>query len=268
LTRDTGQGALLGCEAFSTNLQLIHRDGGGRIKDVRDEGSGTITNAGVNLISFDYSWATCTIKSANFHAIGVGTTASAASDVWLQTAQGTTNLSGTTNGYMTGTQSVIANATGTPWSPIYQTVATFTATGPIAVTEWVLCVANFANVTHTSTATSSTSISDTTNNPFTSGMVMGTVQTGGATPVNTPTTTPMLQIASQVAATATGIDNSWTSGTKSWLSIANQAVATPAAASTYVVFPTALDHKVFSVVNLVSGDTLQVTYQLSINSGG
>jgi len=266
-TRDPGDARLFSSEYFMSALRLVHRGADGAVKDVRDLGSGLVTNAGVNLMSNDFSWTTCTLKSANFHAIGTGSTAAAASDAFLQTPQGSTNLSGTTNGYMTGTQSVVANATGSPFSPIYQTVATFTATGAIAVTEWILAAGNFATITHTATATSATSLSDTTNSPFTSGMVMGTVQTGTATPSNT-STTPMLQIASQSTTVLTGLDNSWGSGTKTWLKGDNTAVGTPSGTSTYVVFPTAWDHKVFAAVNLANGDTLQTQYQLSINSGG
>src|SRR6185437_9803426 len=169
-TRDPGDARLFSSEYFMSALRLVHRGADGAVKDVRDLGSGLVTNAGVNLMSNDFSWTTCTLKSANFHAIGTGSTAAAASDAFLQTPQGSTNLSGTTNGYMTGTQSVVANATGSPFSPIYQTVATFTATGAIAVTEWILAAGNFATITHTATATSATSLSDTTNSPFTSGM--------------------------------------------------------------------------------------------------
>lgn len=270
-TRDRGQSKLLADQVFMSNLRLIHRGPDGVIKDVIDTGSGLVTNAGVNLMSFDYNWTTCTLKSANYHAIGTGTTAAAASDVWLQTAQGTTDLSGTTNGYMTGTQSVIANATSTPYSPVYQTTATFTCNGGsgIAITEWIVAVGNWANINHTATATSSTSLTDTTNSPFTSSMVMGTIETGISTPANSsPTTQPMLQIASETSTVATGIDSSWGSGTKTWLSLDNTAVSTPSGTSTYVAFPTAWDHKVFGAVTLNNGDTLQTTYQLSINSGG
>jgi hypothetical protein len=271
LTRDKGQSKLLANQVLMSSLRLIHRGPDGRIKDVIDAGSGLVTNAGVNLMSNDFSWTNCTLKQANYHAIGTGTTAAAASDVWLQTAQGTTDLSGTTNGYMTGTQSVIANATGTPYSPIYQTVATFTCNGGagIAITEWIVAIGNWANVTHAATATSSTSLTDTTNSPFTASMVMGTVETGVTTPSNSsPTTQPMLQIASETSTVLTGLDNSWGSGTKTWLSLTNQAVSTPGATSNYVVFPTAWDRKVFGAVTLNSGDTLATTYQLSINSGG
>lgn len=271
LTRDRGDSRMMGNHYFMSNLRLIHRGPDGVVKDVRDTGSGLVTNAGVNLMSFDYSWTNCTLKQANYHAIGTGTTAAAATDVWLQTAQGTTNLSGTTNGYMTGAQAVIANATGSPWSPIYQTTATFSATGAIAVTEWIVAITNAANISGTATATSTTTLTGTAT-PFGSSNAQAqwTVEAlaSGTAPINTPTTTAMLQVASNTTSVLTGIDNSWSTGSKTWLSIANQAVGTPSGTTLFVVFPTAWDHKVFSVVNLANGDTLQTQYQLSINSGG
>ena len=278
LTRDKGDSRLLGEHYFMSNLRLIHRGPDGVIKDIRDCGSGLVTNAGVNLMSYDWTWAGgATLKQMNFHAIGTGTTAAASSDVWLQTAQGATNLQGTTNGYMTGTQSIIANATGSPFSPIYQTSALFTATGNIPVTEWVLTMSNAANVNNSSTAgvTVATSSLTDTGAAFTTagnGIQAFTLEGGFASaqaaPVNTtPTTTPMFQIVSNTATVATALSNVWGAGTKTWLSLTNQAVANPTN-KFYVVFPTAWDHKVFSVVNLSAGDSLQSVYQLSINSGG
>lgn len=269
-SRDPGQGKILASEVMASNLHALHCDGDGVVINEYDLGSGLVTNAGVNIMSNDFSWANCTLKQANFHAIGTGATAAASTDVWLQTAQGTSNVSGTTNGYMTGTQSIIANATSTPWSPVYQTVATFTFTGAVAVTEWIVALNNWANITHAATATTSTSLSDTTNSPFSAAnSPQGTVETGVTTPSNTsPTTQPMLQIVSASTTVLTGLDNSWGAGTKTWLALNNQGVATPSGTSNYVVFPTAWDHKVFSVINVVNGDTIQFTYQLSINSGG
>lgn len=277
-TRDQGQATLLGDSVMLSSLSAIHRGPDGRIKEIRDLGSGLVTNAGVNLMSWDFTWAGgSTLKQANFHAIGTGTTAAASSDVFLQTAQGATNLSGTTNGYMTGTQSIIANATGSPFSPVYQTVATFTFTGAVAVTEWILTTGNGAIVSNSSTAgvTIATSSLTDTGAAFATagnGIQTWTLEGGFAAqqtaPINTsPTTTPMFQIASNTATVATALSNSWVSGTKTWLSLTNQAVANPTN-KFYVVFPTAWDHKVFSVLNAASGDTIQFTYQLSINSGG
>lgn len=270
MTRDKGDSRLLSREQFISNLALIHRAGDGKIQDVRDLGSGLVTNAGVNLLANDFSWAGgATLKQANYHAIGTGTTAAAASDVYLQTAQGTTNLSGTTNGYMTGTQSLQPNATATPYSPVYQTVATFTATGAIAVTEWALTIGNAATISGTASATTSSSLtvaaaafSGTGN-----GNQLWTVETSATAitaPTNaSPTTQPMGQVKSNTSTVLTLLNP-----TPTWLSLTNQAVATPSATSDYVLFPTAFDHKVFAAVNMASGDTLQITYGLSCNSGG
>lgn len=268
LTRDPGEAKSFAREHFMTSTMLVHRDGDGKLKEVRDLGSGLVTNAGVNLMAYDFTWAGgATLKQANYHAIGTGTTAAAASDAWLQTANGTTNVSGTTNGYMTGTQSLQPNASGTPYSPVYQTQATFTFTGAVAVTEWVLTIANGANITHAATATSSSSLTDTTNSPFASGgngNQLWTVETGVTTPTNsTPTTQPMGQVKSNTTSVLTLLNP-----TPTWLSLDNTAVSTPTGTSNYVLFPTAWDHKVFSVVNAANGDTIQFTYQLSINSGG
>ena len=271
LTRDRGQSKMVSRDYLLSNTFLTHRDGDGKLKEFRELGSGLVTNAGVNLMSFDYTWAGgATLKQANFHAIGTGTTAAAATDVFLQTANGTTNISGSTNGYMTGTQSVIANATGTPWSPVYQTQATFTFTGAVAVTEWILAIGNGANISGTASATSTTSLTGSGFTTAGNGLQLWTAEAlvSGSIPINTPGTTPMLQVASNTATVLTGLDNSWSTGTKTWLGINNQAQATPSATTLYVVFPTAWDHKVFAVVNTQSGDTIQFTYQLSINSGG
>lgn len=277
LTRDKGQSTLLANQMMMSNLRLTHRDPGGRILDVVDTGSGLVTNAGVNLMSNDFGWTNATLKQANFHALGTGTTTAALSDVWLQTIASNTNFSGTTNGYMTGTQSMIANATGTPWSPVYQTTATFTCNGGagIAITEWIVAIGNGANVNNSSTAgvTIATSSVTDTGAAFTTsgtGLAQWTLEGGFASAQTTPTntsTTPMFQIASNTATVATALSNTWSSGTKTWLTAANNTVANPTN-KFYVVFPTAWDHKTFGAVTLNNGDTLQVTYQLSINSGG
>lgn len=270
LTHDRGDSRLLGEHQFISNLHLIHKGGDGKIKDVRDLGSGLVTNAGVNLMAYDFTWAGgATLKQANYHAIGTATTAAAASDVFLGAANGSSNLSGTTNGYMTGTQSLQPNSGSNPYSPVYQTVATFTATGSIAVTEWMLGIANAALITGQATATSSSSLTNTGASFSTSsnGLQLYSVETSGSSitaPTNgSPTTQPMGQVKSNTSTVLTLLNP-----TPTWLSLDNTAVSTPSGTSYYVVFPTAFDHKVFSVVNLVSTDTLQVTYQLSINSGG
>ena len=258
-TRDKGSSGLFAAEEFISNLTLIHRGGDGIIKDVIDTGSGLVTNIGVNLMANDPTWAAgATLKQMNFHALGTGATAAAAADFYLQTAQGSTNLSGTTNGYMTGTQSYVSPNQ-------YKTVATFTATGAVAATEWVLAMSNAAAFTgRTSTGTSAgppATLTDTGATFTTSGNgLQGWSVEINASAINTPTTTAMGQVSSNTGTVLTLLGG--------WLTLANAGASTPGATSAYVVYPSIWDHKVFSVVNLASTDTLQTIYTLTVNSGG
>ena len=145
---------------FSTNLRadLVRHD---RLIKSFDLVSGLVTTAGVNLMGGDWTNATATLKLANFHASGTGTTAAAIGDTAMQTDSGVARA--------TGTQS---NSTAN----IYKTIGTQTYASTLAITEWGL---------------------------FTT--------SGGAT---------------------------------MW------------------------DHKVFSAINVVSGDSIQFTYSLTINAGG
>lgn len=252
---------------FQTNLIAHHFDADGKIVDHSDThvvlpdggmhlGSGLVTNAGVNLMAWNDTNNTlgATLSNLQYHAIGTGTTAAAAADYNLQTAQGATNLSGTTNGYMTGVQSVVAPNQ-------FKTVATFTATGAIAATEWIIAMNNAANYSQTANSSSSTSIG-VSGTPFATagnGLKGWTVEIN-ASAINTPTTTVMGLVTANTNALLTVANG--------WYTLANAAASTPSSTAAFVVYPTAFDHKVFSVVNLANGDTLQFTYTLTINSGG
>jgi hypothetical protein len=255
LTRDTGVSNILASDVMASNLALVHRGPDGAIKDVRDLGSGLVTNIGVNVMANDFTWAAgATLKLMNYHAIGTGTTAAAASDFYLQTANGTTNVSGTTNGYMTGTQSYVSPNQ-------YKTVATFTFTGAVAVTEWALAMNNGANFSGTATSTTATSLTNTGAAFTTTGNgLQGWSAEANSTAINTPTTTVMGQVSTNTGTVLTLLGG--------WLTLANAGAATPGGTTSYVVYPSIWDHKVFSVVNAANGDTIQFTYTLTINSGG
>src|SRR5438270_4538945 len=112
ITRDPGEALSLAREKFQTALTLHHfrphEDGEHlvngirhRLIDVRHLGSGLVTNAGVNLLSNDPAWigaATpfCTLSAMNFHLLGTGTTAAAATDVFAQTPVAAGSLTGST----------------------------------------------------------------------------------------------------------------------------------------------------------------------------
>lgn len=259
-TRDQGDATILSSEVFASNLAAYHRDGDGKIKDKYDLGSGLVTNIGVNLLANDWTLATAPVlKQMNFQGSGTGATAAAASDYYLQTAIGAGSLSGSTNGYMTGAQSWV-----TPNQ--YRTVATFNYTATLAVTEWGLFNANAANFSGTATATGNNTLTNsgatftTTGN----GLMSWTVE-ASATAVNTPTTTAMGQVASNSATVLTILGGS---GSGQWLTLANASAANPSPTTTYVVYPSMWDHKVFAAINVVNGDSIQFTYTLTCNSGG
>lgn len=110
---------------FRSNLTLSHYRRR-RLIDVRDLGSGLVTNAGVNLMGGDWTNATATLKAMNYHDSSTGTVAAAVTD----TALGTAPPAGVP-ARPAGTQS---NATAN----IYKTVGTQTYTAALAITEWGL----------------------------------------------------------------------------------------------------------------------------------
>lgn len=272
-----GEGSgLIGRSQFETSLAFQVRNADGRVKKAHevmafwdrwwgnirgdaDEiklGTGLTTNVGVNLLAWndEASVLGATMSLMKYQAIGTGVTAAAASDFFLQTAQGATNLSGTTNGYMTATQTVLAPNT-------IQSVATFTATGSIAVTEWALTMSNAANFSRTETGTPTATTFPDSGAAFTTagtGLEGWTIEIASSA-INTPTSTVMGLVTSN---TATQLNIA-----EGWFTLADAGASTPSASSAYVVYPTAWDHKVFAAVNLASGDSLQTTYKSSVTSG-
>lgn len=222
-----------------------------------DLGRGLVTNVGVNLMAWNDEASTlgATLSLMQYQAIGTGTTAAAATDYYLQTPQGSTNLSGTTNGYMTAVNSIVAPNT-------IQSVATFTATGSIAVTEWSLTMSNAAAFTgRSATSTTSTNLTDSGAAFTTAGNgLKGWTVEANSSAINTPTTTVMGLVTTNSATALTIAEGWWT--------LANSSASTPSGTTNYVVYPSMWDHKEFSTVNLANTDTLQFTYKVAINSGG
>jgi hypothetical protein len=260
LTNDKGSGITLGSDQFASSLQAVHFTPDGKVKDIYDLGSGAVTNSGVNLLANDFTWTTATLKRMNFHRIGTGATAEVASDVFTQTPIAAGSLTGSTNGYMTGVQTYVSPNK-------YQSVATFTAAAGLAVTEWSLHMDNAATLSRTCGCRSDEQHlhryrCDLCNRWC--GLQQYTIEIASSV-INTPTTTVMGQVLSN---TATVLTIQGPSASAAWLTLANAVATTPGATVAYQVFPSAWDHKTFSVINLSSGDSLQVTYVLTCTSGG
>ena len=257
-------------EVFHTNLMAIHCDGDGKLKQEYDLGGGTVLNLGVSLMANDFNWIAAatpftTLTTANYHASGTGGTAAALTDYWLQTAVTLGNLSGSTNGYFTGTQGTSANN-------IYTTNATVNYTNTLSITEWLLSTNNAAAITGTATSTTALTLVDT-GAPFTNtgNFNKGWTVQANATAVNTPVTTAIGLVYSNNASTlnlANNTTNGSGSGASGWYQLNQYAASTPSGTTGFVLYPTAFDHKTFGVISVVNGDSISFKYSLVILGGG
>lgn len=225
-------------------------------------GSGLVTNVGVLALANDFNLASPsgaainTLKLANYHVSGTGATAAATTDIKLQTQSA--------NGGQTpvaGTQTLTSAAN----LQKYQTVATISYTGTEAVTEWGLLVGTIGGA-----------ISATTGTPFTAGSA--TTGTVTATPLTASSSTVQGQQQTIFENTGNATPH-WglvTSNTTSvvtvpaWYKVSDGTAAgtTPANGNAYTIRPVLWDHKVFSAINVVNGDSIQFTYVLTVTSGG
>lgn len=229
-----------------------------------DLGSGLVTNVGVLALANDSLWSVTNapnniFRFLKYHASGTGATAAAATDIKLQTAS--------TQGGQTpvaGTQVLVSAAN----LQKYQSVATISYTGSEAVTEWGF-------LAYDSALPTTANLSDATGSPFTSGTATSGTVTG--TPLTASSTSVMGQQMSILENTGNATP-SWglvTSNSTSvvtvpaWYKVADGTTgANPANTNTYVIRPIMWDHKVFSAINVINGDSIQFTYSLTINSGG
>lgn len=255
-TTDPGHSTRPADHFFATDLAAEHRDGDGKVRHLHDLGSGLVTNVGVLSLANDFAWASPsaaavnTLKLQNYHAVGTGSTAAAATDIACQTL-----AAPTTTTAVTGAQSLVSAAN----VQIFRTVATVNFTTTLAITEWGL---------HNASA-----LSATTGTPFTA--ATATSATVTATPLTASSTTVQ---GSQQMVVRPGTTTVWglvlTNTTSvftipAWYKVADgTAGATPGNTEAYTIIPVLWDHKVFTAINVVNGDSIVFTYSLTINSGG
>lgn len=279
----SGEGTgMIGQTGFETNLsvQVIRNGHAVQAKDVMsrwsrfwgnidgkslniDLGSGLVTNVGVAALANDWNLAAPsgaainTLKLANYHATGTGTTAAAATDFKLQTVS---TAGGQTP--VAGTQSI--DTTSTIAVPKYKTVATISYTGTEAVTEWGLHTSGtLSSTTGTPFTADSATTFTATGTPFTASS--STVQ-GLQQQIVVPGTTSVLGL---ITSNTTSVATLFNNGTTGWFTQAAQtAGSTPGSTEAYTLRPVMWDHKVFSAINVVNGDSIQFTYTLTVTSGG
>lgn len=246
---------------WRTNLKAsLFRQG--KYEGTIDLGSGLVTNVGACALANEavilagVSGAPINVlRLANQHASGTGVTAAGVFDFKIQTISAN------------GGQTPVAGAQtwiNTMAVPKYQTVATIAYTGSEAVTEWGLFTNSVLSTTTgtpftTTTATSFTS----TGTPYTASST--TVQGLQQQLVIPGTTASIGQIASNTTSVGTLVNN----GTTGWFSQAAMTNGTtPGTTEAFTLRPIMWDHKVFAAINVVSGDSIQFTYQLTVSSGG
>lgn len=244
----------MGINAFSSHLaaEVIRANGK---REYRDLGSGLTTQSLALALALQGSSAAnaATFASQFSMASGTGATAAAAYDYQLQTlTTSTTQAGGVTSGITPTTALSADNAT-------LQYVGTLNYNATVAVTEWGLFAGSAKVGSQYNTAT------DT----FT-----GTTATPGTSPSWTANTWAGLNIV-QVAST-TSVIGFIVSNTATALTIgigwANQtsgggAGTTPSSNTAMNIYPLMADHKVFAAVNVNSGDSIQFTYTLTLQSG-
>lgn len=238
---------------FHSHLQADHYRGKDLVK-CHDLGSGLVTNVGVMAMANDFAWSAqlnlSTIGLANQHAWGTGATAAAATDIACQTLAAPTTTSA-----QAGVQTLISAAN----LQKYQTVATIAAGGTLAITEWGLHSLGTLTATTGSplTAATATTWQDT-----------GSVQTASSATVRGQQQTIIVPGTTTVYGLT--LSNTTHIGTiPAWYKVADGTLgSTPGNTETYVIKPVMWDHKVFSAINVVSGDSVQFTYTLTVTSGG
>ncbi len=249
--------------AFNTNLAatLIRK---GKVEGTKDLGSGLVTNIGAMMIAEEAVSLAApsgarinTLFLSNWHATGTGVTGAATTDLKLQTpsTQGGQNP-------VAGVQTIATSSTGAV--PKYQTVATISYSGAEAVTEWGLFTSSTLSSTTGTPFTAATATTFTaTGTPFTASS--STVQGLQQNIVIPGTTSVYGVIASNTTSVATLVNNGTTGW---WTQAAGAAGSTPGNTEAYTLRPIMWDHKVFSAINVASGDSIQFTYTLTITSGG
>jgi len=256
-----GSATLMSGMMFDTHLRATHMRNGVIIGE-HDLGSGLVTNIGVLALAGDSQWPQTSIvtnlfKLLQYHASGKGTTAAAFTDIQIETDStvgGQTPVAGTQ--VFTHDQS----ATAQKWV----SVATIAYTGTEAVTEWGLF--------------NGSTLSRTTGTPFTAttantGTVTGTPLTASAAGVRgetqfvvKTTTTPRYALITSNSTSVLTLSFSAASG---WMVTTTGVIgSTPGSSEAFTLRPVMWDHKVFSAINVLNGDSIQFTYTLTIASGG
>jgi hypothetical protein len=247
-----------------TNLRATVFRRGRKIREI-NLGWGLTTNVGALALANDGFWsATNALNSLfaklKYHASGTGATGALATDIKLQTPSG---FGGATPVLAVNTLISAANLQK------MQSVATINYTGTEAVTEWGF----FA---YGSTLPPVTALSDGTMSPLTAGTqsatqssVTGTLTASSATVMGQQMSIIENTNATRVSWALITSNTTTTLTFPAWYKTADGTAGTVGVAADVIVLrPIMWDHRVFTAINVNTGDSIQFTYTLTIASGG
>lgn len=257
-SRDRGSGRVLAREYLHTHLHAHHLDRDGNLKGSHDLGSGLVQqNLVVALIADQLGTtnnkaAPILANSGKYMYSGTGATANAY-DYQLATT------AGPASGVIAPTLGVSGdNAT-------LQYVGTIAYASSLAITEWGLFGTNSQGAAYSASSFSSvtgTVVTPTTNPSWTVNQWAGyvAVDTSAGTKVG----------GYIISNTATALTIATIGSSTGWyqLNATGGTGSTPATSDTIGIYPLMSDHKTFSVINVVNGDSIQFSYLITLQSGG
>jgi hypothetical protein len=254
---DRGEASLFSKHMFATRLSAIVRDPENQIVDSFDLGSGLVTNVGVLALAYD--WGVPGVKAApanlfanlKYQAWGTSEAVASINDIKLNAAAAPNATEATE-----GTLSSVTNGEGTP--KLISTTK-IKAESTLKITEWGVFTQKILSATTGTPLTAETA---------TSGTVTGTPLTASSTEAKGETLKILV---------ATEPEEIWgliTSNTTSvvtvpaWYKQTSGAVKEPKNTSPFSLKPVMFDHRVFGVISVESGNTIEFPWELAIKSGG
>jgi hypothetical protein len=253
-TRDQGDAIIAGRDSMQTELVAHHFDGDGKLKHAHDLGSGLVQDNLVQALACDQLGTTTNhaapilANSGKYMYSGTGGTANAY-DFQLATT------AGPASGSITPSLAVAADNSTLTY------VGTINYVSTLAITEWGLFNTNSQGSVSLSTVNTPTA---TGTSASTWGTAPGSINAWAGFVVVTGT------VGGFVIANSTATTSSTITLGDGWYNLTSGGgtATTPTSNSTMNIYPLMSDHKTFSVINVVNGDSIQFTYTLTINSGG
>lgn len=257
MTRDRGEASLFSQFLTNTRLRAIVRDPEGRLVESYDLGSGLVTNVGVLALAED--WGVPGVKAApanllanlKFQAWGTSSTAATVNDIKV-TSLAAPNATEATEGTLSTTPSGEGK-------PKLISTAKIKAESSLEIKEWGVFTKKILSATTGTPLTAETAVSGTvTGTPLTASSAEALGETLKILVPSEPE-----EIWGLITSNTTSVVT-----VPAWYKQSSGAVKEPKNNSPYTIKPVMFDHRVFAVINVETGNTIEFPWELEIKSGG